>query len=147
MRDQLEPGIRVEVNDAEWCIRRVDKSSDGGQILTCEGLSELVQGRKGLFLTKLDPVRILDPVETELVDDTSGDFGASLLYINSLLRKIAPSERIHLDHRAAIDDPTLQALKQPRQRLLIADAVGLGKTLEAGILTSELFAGRGVRHR
>lgn len=152
-KGQFAPGMRVEIRDAEWRIRRVDYSSDGGYVLACGGLSELVAGREGLFLNKLDDVRILDPKDTGLVDDASSNFGASLLYIDSLLRKTAPSdERIHLGHRAAIDelpyqlDPTLQALTQPRQRLLIADAVGLGKTLEAGILASELIArGRGKR--
>lgn len=145
--------MRVEIRDAEWRIKRVDHSSDGGYVLTCEGLSELVRGRDGLFLTMLDTPRVLDPRDTELVDDTSSNFGAGLLYIDSLLRKTAPSDaRIHLGQRAAIDqlpyqlEPALQALRQPRQRILIADAVGLGKTLEAGILTSELIArGRGKR--
>ncbi|MYL28159.1 MULTISPECIES: SNF2-related protein [Halomonadaceae] len=153
MEQQPAPGMRVEIRDAEWRIKRVDYSSDGGYVLSCEGQSELVRGREIPFLTKLESVRVLDPRETELVDDTSGNFSASLLYIDSQLRKTAPSdEQLHLGQHAAIDhmnyqlEPALQALQQPRQRILIADAVGLGKTLEAGILTSELIArGRGKR--
>ena len=152
-KQNYAPGQRAEIRDAEWRIKRVDFSSDGGHILTCEGLSELVQGREGLFLTELENIRILDPAKTELVDDLSGNFDASLLYIDSMLRRTAPSDgRLHIGHRAALDplnfqlEPALQALRQPRQRILIADSVGLGKTLEAGILTAELIArGRGKR--
>ncbi|MGH8145561.1 MAG: DEAD/DEAH box helicase [Rhodanobacteraceae bacterium] len=145
--------MRVEIRDAEWRVRRVDHSSDGGHVLTCEGLSELVQGAEALFLDQLEHVHILEPERTELVDDTSSHFDASLLYIASLLRKSAASDAaIHLGDQAALDRmpyqlmPALQALAQPRQRILIADATGLGKTLEAGILVSELIArGRGKR--
>ncbi|HKJ88830.1 MAG TPA: SNF2-related protein, partial [Gammaproteobacteria bacterium] len=148
------PGMRAEIRDAEWRINKVDHSSDGGYLLSCEGLSELVRGKEALFLTNLESgLRILDPRETTLVNDTSAGHRASLLYLETLIRRSAPSDqRIHLGHRAALDqmpyqlDPALQALSQTRQRILIADAVGLGKTLEAGILVSELIArGRGRR--
>ena len=132
------------IRDAEWVIRKVDMSSDGGYQLTCDGISELVQNKTGIFLTKLeDDIQVLDPAKTELVADTSPGYKSSLLYIESLLRQAAPNDQyIHVGHRAAMDlvpyqlDPALQALRQPRQRILIADAVGLGKTLEAGILVT-----------
>ena len=152
--DRLAPGMRVEIRDAEWRIRRVDHSSDGGLQLVCEGLSELVRGREGRFLTRLeDSVRVLSPEHTQLVEDSSEGFRAGLLYVDSLIRKSPATGRaIHVGHRAALDnlpfqlDPALQALAQPRPRILIADSVGLGKTLEAGILVSELIArGRGKR--
>jgi hypothetical protein len=151
---QLAPGLRVEIRDAEWRIKRIDHTTDGGQVLACEGLSELVRGRETLFLTKLEQsVRVLAPETTHLVDDVSSGYRASLLYLDTLLRKTPPTDgKIHVAQHAAIDqlpyqlDPALQALKQPRQRILIADSVGLGKTLEAGILVSELIArGRGKR--
>jgi superfamily II DNA or RNA helicase len=148
------PGLRVEIRDAEWRVKRVDPSSDGGHLLTCEGLSEMVRGRESLFLTRLEKqIRVLDPAKTVLVDDITPNYRASLLYLDTLLRKSPPTdERIHVAQDAAMDhlpfqlDPAIQALGQPRQRILIADSVGLGKTLEAGILVSELIArGRGKR--
>ncbi|MGH7335734.1 MAG: DISARM system SNF2-like helicase DrmD, partial [Candidatus Rokuibacteriota bacterium] len=40
-------------------------------------------------------------------------------------------------------DPVVRAIRMPRVNLLIADDVGLGKTIEAGLVTQELI----VRHR
>jgi len=150
----LAPGMRVVIRDAEWVIRRADQASGGGYQLTCDGISEIVLGQEGIFLSKLeDRIQILDPAETEIIADESSGYADSLLYMESMLRKKATNDAsIQIAHQAAMNsvpyqlDPAVQALKQPRQRILIADAVGLGKTLEAGILTSELIhRGRGKR--
>lgn len=154
MKINFAPGGRVEIRDAEWVIRRVDVTSDSGYQLTCEGISEIVRGKTAVFLSKLeDNIQLLDPKTTSLVQDLSPGFRQGLLYIESQLRQATPNdEQIHIATQAAMDmvpyqlDPALQALKQPRQRILIADAVGLGKTLEAGILVTELMQrGRGKR--
>lgn len=154
MKYQLAPGMRVLVRDEEWLVRRVDPSADGGYVISCDGISELVRGQEALFLTELEgPIEILDPAKTELVADTSDKYSAALLYLESQRRRsTANDDRIHLGHRSVMNlvpyqlDPALQALRQPRSRILIADAVGLGKTLEAGILATELIQrGRGKR--
>lgn len=148
------PGARVVIRDEEWLIRRVDPSSDGGYLLSCDGVSDLVRGRASQFLTVLEAeIAVLDPAVTELVADTSSHFNSTFLYLEAQLRRSTPNDdQIHLGHRGVMNlvpyqlDPALQALKQPRQRILIADAVGLGKTLEAGILATELIQrGRGQR--
>jgi superfamily II DNA or RNA helicase len=150
----LAPGARIQVRDAEWLVRQVDRTSTGGEALTVVGLSELVKDKEAIFLTEVEKsIEVLDPVDTQLVQDTSSGYQASLLYMESLLRQTPPTdENLYIGHRAAMDavpyqmDPTLHALQQPRQRILIADAVGLGKTLEAGILVAELMRrGRGKR--
>lgn len=154
MDGTLAPGSRVLIRDEEWLVRRVDPSSDGGDLLVCDGVSDLVRGRTAHFLTKLEPqVELLHPAQTRLVQDDSSHFNASMLYIEGVLRRNLPDDdRIRLGNRAVMNlvpyqlDPALQALQQPRQRILIADATGLGKTLEAGILATELIQrGRGSR--
>lgn len=148
------PGSRVVIRDEEWLVRRIDPSTDGGWLLTCDGISELVRGQSALFLTALeDEIAVLAPEKTELVPDTTPAFNASLLYLESLRRRNVPNdEKLRLGHRGVMNlvpyqlDPALQALHQPRSRILIADAVGLGKTLEAGVLATELIQrGRGKR--
>lgn len=154
MNHHLAPGMRVVIRDEEWLVRRVDPSADGGHLLSCDGISELVRGQEALFLTELEEaIEILDPAQTALTPDTSDKYSAALLYLESQRRRSVPNdESIHLGHRSVMNlvpyqlDPALQALRQPRSRILIADAVGLGKTLEAGILATELIQrGRGKR--
>lgn len=148
------PGSRVLIRDEEWLIRRADPSADGGSLLTCDGISDLVRGQTALFLTELeDDIEILDPAATLLVPDESPTYNATMLYLESQRRRTVPNDtRIHLGHRGVMNvvpyqlDPALQALQQPRARILIADSVGLGKTLEAGVLATELIQrGRGKR--
>ena len=148
------PGARIVARDAEWIVRRVEKAYPGGHAIHAVGVSELVQGRDAIFLTGIDKdIEVLDPARTNLVPDPSPRYRDSLLYMESLIRRTPPTDqRLYVGHKAAMDlvpfqlEPAVQALEQPRQRILIADAVGLGKTLEAGILVSELIRrGKGRR--
>ncbi len=152
------PGARVIIRDAEWLVRRVDRTSTGGQCFLVVGLSELVRDKEAVFLHDIESqigggVELLDPAETKLVPDTSSSFRDSLLYVEGLLRQTPPTDdKLYSGYAGAVDavpyqlDPAIQALQQPRQRILLADAVGLGKTIEAGILLSELIRrGRGKR--
>lgn len=154
MQRGLAPGARITLRDEDWIVRRVDISDDGGHALTCDGLSELVRGTSATFLTELeDDVQLHDPANTELYQDNSPFFTQSHLYLESQrLRTIANDQLIHLADQAAMRSaayqrvPAEKGLAQVRTRILIADGVGLGKTLEAAMLATELdIRGRGRR--
>jgi superfamily II DNA/RNA helicase len=155
---QLSPGVRIEARDAQWVIRCVDRTSTGGYKLTVQGISEIVRDQERVFLTEVEErfkqkIAIVDPAKTEFAIDDSPNFRKTRLFLEAKLRQAAPSgEGIFVGHKAAMNlesyqlEPAQMALSQLRQRILIADAVGLGKTLEAGVLVSELIRrGRGRR--
>lgn len=154
MLKTIAPGARILCRDAEWLVKAATQSSDGGRIIEAVGVSEFIRGRTARFIEQLeDDLQVLRPEETELITDTSSGYLHSLLFIESQLRQTVPDdEQIYQGHRAAMDVmgyqllPARKALQMPRQRILIADAVGLGKTLECGILVTELMRrGRGRR--
>ncbi len=99
------PGSRVVIRDEEWLIRRVDPSTDGGWLVTCDGVSELVRGRDALFLTELeDQIEVLDPAQTRLVAGDSPTYTASLLSLESARRRsVTNDERIHLGHKGVMN--------------------------------------------
>ena len=143
----IAPGAHIELRDTVWRVVRVDPTSSGMAAWRCVGVSEIVKDQEAIFLEELEPgVRVLDPRTTALERDTSAHHRAGLLYMESLLRDVPPpDDALYVGQRAAMDlldfqlRPAWMALEKPRQRILIADTVGLGKTLEAGILLSELI--------
>jgi superfamily II DNA or RNA helicase len=156
----IAPGAQILARDAVWRVVQVTPTFNGTHAYHVVGVSEIVRDQEAIFLEEFErtptgelDITVLDPRVTEVVADDSSNHRAGLLYMEALLRDVPPTrEDLHIGHRAAMDvipyqlDPASQALKQLRARLLIADAVGLGKTLEAGILLSELIRrGRGRR--
>lgn len=147
------PGMRTIIRDEEWMVKKIETNSLGNKTLYCIGISPLVKDREAIFLADLEEVQIVNPAEIKLVADSSPFYKKALLYLESQWRQQIPTDaNLHIGHKAAMDlmpyqlDPAKLALQRPRQRILIADTVGLGKTLEAGILMSELIArGKGKR--
>lgn len=154
---QIAPGTRVQIRDEEWLVRNIDRTSSGVEVYGVVGISPLVEGKEARFLRDIEQengeIIIVDPKLTKAVSDTSPFYRESRLMLESHLRSTTPgTTAIHLGHEGAMDvlpfqlEPTTLALSQPRQRILIADAVGLGKTIECGILLAELIKrGQGRR--
>ena len=143
---EYAPGMRLIIRDEEWMIKKIDTNEIGEQALNCIGISPLVKDKEAIFLTDLEKIEAVDPTKVKLVKDESPRYTKSLLYLESQWRQKNPTDKnIHIGHKAAMDlmpfqlEPTKISLNRTRCRILIADTVGLGKTLEAGILMSELI--------
>jgi SNF2 family DNA or RNA helicase len=153
----IAPGARILCRDAEWLVKSVALSSDGDRVIEAVGVSEFLRGHRIQFIKEIEEktgdLQVLKAEETDLVNDESSGYVHSLLFMEANLKQTVPEDgRIYLGNQAAMDAlnyqlvPASKALQMPRQRLLIADAVGLGKTLECGILVSELILrGKGRR--
>ncbi len=148
---RFSAGQRVSIRDAEWFVCEAPDAEDGGQILHVRGLTPPVQSKRAAFWTSAeDDIKVLRPEAIDLQPDLSSHARDTRLKIEAMLRQSpVVDEAIAIGHRAAMDPlpfqlvPTqtvLRGNRDPRARVLIADAVGLGKTLEAGILLSELIA-------
>lgn len=150
---EYAPGMRLIIRDEEWMIKKIDTNEIGEHALNCIGISPLVKDKEAIFLTDLEKIEAVDPTKVKLVKDESPRYTKSLLYLESQWRQKNPTDKnIHIGHKAAMDlmpfqlEPTKISLNRTRCRILIADTVGLGKTLEAGILMSELIIrGKGKR--
>lgn len=144
----IAPGMRVLCRDAEWLVQRVDAANDAGtqHAVQVVGVDDLVRGHQAVFLTQLDRIEPVDPRKTQLVPDGSNGFRRAKLFLEAQLRQMpAASETPDLDGLGAFDPMAFQlttvrrALEQLRPRLLLADTVGLGKTIQVGMVLTELM--------
>jgi len=149
-------GSVMVVRDEEWIVSSCERAGDGWKV-RCVGSSELARDMPATFYSALDDIEALDPADAELVQDDSPNFRRSRLWVEAVLRKtpvplhepgLTVSQRMLLDPLDFQRQAVAQALdaSRLRPRLLIADAVGLGKTLEIGMVLSEL-ARRGRAER
>ena len=150
------PGLMVKVRDELWLIISVTQSVDG-YLLKVRGLSDYVRDTTASFYTAIDDVEVFDPARVEVVPDRSPGYRTTRLWLETTLRQTPVplyQEQLSVADQMLMDplDYQLTAVRKAlsddnlRPRVLIADAVGLGKTLEIGMILSELIRrGRGER--
>jgi superfamily II DNA or RNA helicase len=103
----------------------------------------------GLEWDLLHPAEQVEPLRAELRPDAPGPLAAWRLYHQACLLEqilgpddalLATPGRVRIEPYQVV--PLIRALELSRPRLLLADGVGLGKTVEAGLIASELIARR-----
>lgn len=152
--DPPAPGSRVRIRGEDWAVEKCLPLAMGGHAIHVQGVSELVRHHQAIFLTPLEreivPLRAED---TKLVVDTSPEYRQTALFLETLLRRTPPThDKIAIGHKGALDVmpyqlvPAQKSLAALRPRILVADGTGLGKTVELGLILTELIKrGRGRR--
>lgn len=153
---QLSPGVTIECRDEQWLVNHVSRTKDGFRV-RARGVSEYVRDSTATFFTALDEITVFDPADVTVKPDESPRFRHSRLWLESTLRRTPvplyqPELEVATQMLADPLDYQLSAVQQAlsdehiRPRILLADAVGLGKTLEIGMILAELVRrGRGER--
>ncbi len=145
----LLPGTVVSARGLRWEV--VTSQNLGPQtLLRLRGTENAVLGQELDILCPFEPVEL---VRHELRPDCAGPIDNWLVYHQAFLleQALGPSALLAVQPgRLRIEPyqlvPVLRAIRMSRARLLLADGVGLGKTVQAGLVITELIARR-LAHR
>ena len=145
----LLPGTEVHARGLRWEI--VFSQQLGPQTLfRLRGLEGAALGRE---LDLLHPFEPVEPVIRELRPERAAPLRNWLVYHQAFLLEQAlggdallavQPGRLRIEPYQLV--PVLRAIRMSRPRLLLADGVGLGKTIQAGLILTELIARR-IAHR
>ena len=146
---ELLPGTEVHARGLRWEV--VSTESLGPQTLfRLRGLENAVLGQE---LDVLYPFESIEPVIHDLRPDRAAPLTNWLVYHQAFLleQALGPNALLAVQPgRLRIEPyqlvPVLRAIRMSRVRLFLCDGVGLGKTVQAGLVTTELIARR-LAHR
>lgn len=153
-----EDGQMVEVRRRRWVVTQVDASSLSGRLnetqhlVSLESLDEDALGEELQVIWELEPgAQVIHKAGLPNITgfDSNYRLEAFLDAVRWGAATNADRNNLQSPFRSGITiedyqlDPLVRSLDMARVNLLIADDVGLGKTIEAGLVLQELL----IRHR
>lgn len=148
--DKIKPNSIVRVRSRKWLVTKIQRSQHQDTLVSLACLEDDAQGETlDVFwereLDARSDERQAAYANLERGFDDPRTFGSWLhtLYWNRVTA--ADPGRFQAPDRAGIEvkayqlEPLRKALRLPRVNLFIADDVGLGKTIEAGLIARELI--------
>ena len=134
------PGALVRARGREWVVQ----PGGDAEFLVLRPLGGDNADTTGLFpaLEPVEPASFAPPTPEDMGDDLSLRMLRDALRIGftSTAGPFRSLSAIPVQPRSYQLVPLLMALRQDTTRLLIADDVGIGKTIEAGLVAAELLA-------
>lgn len=144
----LRPGDIVRIRDERWIVTRHSQTADGA-LVEVRGRGTDNRGMRTTFLLPYEPIEHLPASDAPRIVRSR----TWRRVARAMLAEATPSYeslRSPLQAKLALLpfqlEPALAVVRGLASRILIADEVGLGKTVQAGLVISELLTRRPDAH-